>query len=965
MEEILVYNANKHNLDHVSLTLPRDKLIVFTGVSGSGKSSLAFDTIFAEGQRRYVESLSSYARQFIGQFEKPEVEAIDGLSPAISIDQKTASRSPRSTVGTVTEIYDFLRVLYARIGIAHCPVCHAEVTAQSAERIVERIWAWEEKSKLQILSPVVRGRKGDYNALFQQFRKEGFVRVRIDGEIHLLEELEDDFRLERNKVHKIDVVMDRIILRHDDLVRNRLGEAVQSAIKRSDGYVIVQRLGEEPYEQFFSSHLACPNGHELGGSDAIGLDEMAPRMFSFNSPYGACPDCEGLGIQYEIAEALLIPNPNKTLVEGAIAPFEKSTGRYYQAFLRKLAKKFGVRIETPYTQLNEAERRLLLHGERPEEGKILLEDGIQDEVILSESEDDYDWFDFVSDFDGIINILRRRYLYGSDATKNYIQTFMQEKTCVICQGSRLKPLPLSVKLGGKNIDELTRLPLADALPFIEQLPDTLTDFQKTVGQQALSETQSRLRFLLDVGLGYLSLSRSSNTLSGGESQRIRLATQLGAGLSGILYVLDEPSIGLHQHNNRQLIQTLCRLRDIGNSLIVVEHDEETIRAADWVVDIGPGAGVHGGHVVAEGTVQQIEKNPSSLTGHYLSGQQKIVCPTQRRSGSGNNLTLRKVTQHNLKGMDVHFPLGKLICVTGLSGSGKSTLVFGLLYNALRYHFRKHLAKPQGVQSLEGLEHIDKFIHIDQKPIGRSPRSNPITYTGIFDDIRKVFASTEDAKIRGYNAGRFSFNVKVGRCAECAGAGYKTLEMNFLPDVHIHCDQCEGKRYNPDTLDVKYREKNIADVLAMTVEEACDYFQAQQKIYRHLNTLRDVGLEYITLGQPATTLSGGEAQRLKLATEFMKRNTGKTLYLLDEPTVGLHWKDLENLILILNRLVEQGNTVIVIEHNLDLIKVADHLIDMGPEGGEAGGYIVAEGTPEEVANVTHSYTGHFLKTVLAL
>ncbi len=962
MEEILVHNANVHNLDHVSLTLPRDKLIVFTGVSGSGKSSLAFDTIFSEGQRRYVESLSTYARQFIGQFEKPDVEAIEGLSPAISIDQKTTSRSPRSTVGTVTEVYDFLRVIYARVGVPHCPVCHVEVAAQSPERIVERVWAWEPGTKLQVLSPVVRGRKGEYNALFHQLRKEGFVRVRIDGEVELLEELPDDYRLERNKLHNVEIVMDRIILRHEDLLRNRLSEAIHTALRKSDGYVIIQRIGEETTEQFFSSHLACPNGHELGTGDT-GLDEMAPRMFSFNSPYGACGACEGLGVKYEIAEHLLVPDEGRTLTEGAIAPFEKSTGRYYPAFLRKLAKKFGVRIDTPWCDLTGEEKRLLLYGEHPEEGRILLDEDVQEEIALTDEEDEYDWFDFVSGFDGIMNILKRRYLYGTDATKNYIASFMHEVICPACQGARLKALPLNVRLGGLNIHELSSLSIREALAFVSQLPDSLNEFQLTVGRQALFEVENRLRFLLDVGLEYLSLARRSSTLSGGEAQRIRLATQLGAGLSGILYILDEPSIGLHQYNNQQLIQTLCRLRDQGNSLIVVEHDEETIRCADWIVDIGPGAGVNGGHIVAQGHPKDLENNKASITGQYLSGKREIPVPEKRRKGTGVSLVVKNATLHNLRGIDVAFPLGRLICVTGLSGSGKSTLVFDILYNALRYHFRKNLAKPEGFDALEGLEHVDKFIHIDQTPIGRSPRSNPATYTGLFDDIRKVFAATEDAKVRGYNIGRFSFNVKAGRCEECRGAGYKTLEMTFLPDVHTRCDVCGGRRYNRDTLEVRYRGKSIADVLEMTVAEAAEHFANQPKIHRQLGTLRDVGLNYITLGQPATTLSGGEAQRLKLATEFLKRSTGRTLYLLDEPTTGLHWQDLENLIAICQNLVDQGNTVIVIEHNLDFVKIADYVIDMGPEGGEKGGDIVVEGTPEQVAGAADSFTGRFLARCL--
>jgi excinuclease ABC subunit A len=957
MEKIQIHNANEHNLNHVSLTLPRDKLIVFTGVSGSGKSSLAFDTIFAEGQRRYVESLSSYARQFIGQFEKPNVESVDGLSPAISIDQKSTTRSPRSTVGTVTEIYDYLRVLYARIGCAHCPHCGEEITPQSLQRVLESVMQLPEGSKLQILAPIVRGRKGEYNALFQQLRKEGYARVRIDGELHLLEELPEAYRLEKTKKHNVEAVIDRVVLKDEDRIRHRLTEAIQVALKKSDGFVMVQWLGGgeagADREFFYSQHLACPQCE-------VSFDEMAPRIFSFNSPYGACVTCDGLGLEFEISETLLVPDPKKTLLQGAIAPFEKTTGRYYQAFLKKLAKQYGVRIDVPFEALNEREKKLFFYGDTTAGDDAHPLQETETPQATDADDDDYDWFDFVSRFDGIVNILKRRYLYGTEGMKNYIETFMQENVCRACAGTRLKPFSLAVTLGEKSIYDLCALSIKEAYAFIQKVPDSLTDFQQTVGRQALYEVEDRLRFLLDVGLEYLTLSRRAATLSGGEAQRIRLATQIGAGLSGILYVLDEPSIGLHQHNNQQLIQTLCRLRDQGNSLIVVEHDEDTIRAADWVVDIGPGAGIHGGNVVAEGTPKALTKNKASLTGQYLSGKRSIPVPDQPREGNGSSLTLHHATLHNLKDVTVSLPLGTLIGVTGLSGSGKSTLIFDILYNALRYHFRKHVARPEGIGEIEGLAELDKFIHIDQSPIGRSPRSNPATYTGIFDPIRNVFASTEEAKVRGYNAGRFSFNVKTGRCEACKGDGNLVLEMNFLPDVHIRCDTCNGTRYNRDTLAVTYRGKTIADVLAMSVEEACGFFEQQPRILRMLEVLRDVGLDYIQLGQAATTLSGGEAQRLKLATEFCKRSTGKTLYLMDEPTVGLHWQDLENLMMILNRLVDQGNTVIVIEHNLDFIKAVDHILDMGPEGGERGGEVVVQGTPKEVAQCEESYTGKFLK-----
>lgn len=933
--------------------------MVFTGVSGSGKSSLAFDTIFAEGQRRYVESLSTYARQFIGSFEKPDVEAIDGLSPAISIDQKTTSRSPRSTVGTITEIYDFLRVLYARIGEPHCPSCGVPVAGQSDEQIVKKVVTWPDNARLQILAPVVRGRKGSYNALFLQLRKEGFVRVRVNGEVLLLEELPESYQLERNKIHNIEVVIDRVVLRRDEASEKRLLDAVTKALKKSDGYVIVQMIGDNPKEQFFSSQMACPNGHALGLDD-MGLDEMAPRLFSFNSPYGACTHCDGLGVQYTISPKLLIPDTKKTLEEGAIAPFEKAIGKYYKLFIHQLAKQYNIAVDIPYKTLTKDQKDLLLYGAAPEENKSFS-------LNTSDTDDDDDyWREFVDAFDGVVNLLKRRYQYGTTATKGYLETFMHEQTCNHCHGARLKALPLSVKLGedpAKNIFEVSELTIKDAYRFISDLPEQLTDFQLKIGRQGLMEIQHRLRFLLDVGLGYLTLSRRSATLSGGESQRIRLATQLGAGLSGVLYVLDEPSIGLHQYNNQQLIKTLLNLRDQGNSLIVVEHDEDTIKASDWVVDIGPGAGVNGGHIITQNNPDALLADSESLTAQYLTGKKKLAVPTERRQGNGKQLIIKNATRHNLKGIDVTLPLGQWITITGLSGSGKSTLVFDLLFPILEYHFLKHKVNPEGYEAVEGLEHIDKFIHINQAPIGRSPRSNPITYTGIFDDIRKVFAATEDAKIKGYKAGRFSFNTKSGQCENCKGAGYIVQEMAFIPDAVSRCEICDGKRYNPDTLDVYYKDKNIADVLNMTVSEAIDYFEHQPKILRQMQMLKEVGLDYITLGQRATTLSGGEAQRLKLATELMKRNTGNTLFLMDEPTVGLHWEDLEKLISILNKLVDQGNTVVVIEHNMDFIKMSDTIIDIGPEAGEHGGYIVAEGTPEEITRQTDSYTGQFLKQYL--
>lgn len=964
MNEIRVRRANEHNLSDVSLSIPRDKLVVFTGVSGSGKSSLAFDTIFSEGQRRYVESLSSYARQFIGQFEKPDVESIEGLSPAIAIDQKSASKSPRSTVGTVTEIYDYLRLIYAKVGVPHDPNTGEALSTHTLQSIYNAIWRMPEGSKLQILSPVVRGRKGEYNAQFRQWRKEGYVRVRIDGEMHLLEELPEDYRLERNKRHDVELIIDRIVLKPDDAIKQRVMEALEASLKKSDGYVVVQQFGDngqESKDYAFSMHLSA-GGDEDEGSASV--EEMSPRLFSFNSPYGACPRCEGLAVQLEIAEDLLVPEPDKSLEEGAIAPFEKFTGRYYPTFIKKLAKKHQLSITTPFAKLKPEEKNFLLYGEFSKKiaGDALVHEGFG--FNNGEDEDDSDWFDFVGGFDGVINIMKRRLQHGSDSTKSYIRTFMRERECEACHGARLKPFSLAVTVGndgqGKNIHELCELPIRDALLFVQTVPETLTEFQMTIARQPLHEVEQRLRFLLEVGLDYLTLARPAATLSGGEAQRIRLASQLGATMSGILYILDEPSIGLHQHNNNQLIQTLQKLRDQGNSLIVVEHDEDTIRAADWVVDIGPNAGVHGGRIVAEGPPKVLMKNPASLTGQFLSGKRSIQIPESIRAGNGNHLTVHNATFHNLQNVTVNFPLEKLICVTGLSGSGKSTLVFDLLYKAVRYHFGEHLVKPDGYKKISGLEHIDKMIDIDQSPIGRSSRSNPATYTGMFDPIRNVFTNCEEAKVRGYKPGRFSFNVAGGRCEACKGDGVIVKEMNFLPDVHITCEVCEGKRYNQETLEVTYHGKNIADVLDMTVAEAYEFFHTLPRIQKMLGILNDVGLHYIKLGQPAPTLSGGEAQRVKLATEFVRRSTGKTLYLLDEPSTGLHWADMENLLHILNRLVDQGNTVVVIEHNLDFIKVADHVIDMGPEGGVRGGYVVAEGSPREVAQCEESYTGQFLK-----
>ncbi len=961
LDEIQVHQAAEHNLKHVNLTIPRDKLVVFTGVSGSGKSSLAFDTIFAEGQRRYVESLSSYARQYIGQFEKPNVELIEGLSPAISIDQKSTSRSPRSTVGTVTEILDYLRLLYAKIGTSHCPQCGQEISPQSAQRIVERILNFPEGTRIQLLSPMVRGRKGEYRAIFEQLRKEGFTRVQVDGETLLLDELPEDYRLEKTKTHTLAAVVDRIVVKADaENLLIRVTQSVERALKMSDGFISIENIDETDFQKrtaLYSLNLACPTCD-------MGFEELAPRLFSFNSPYGACSACEGLGIKLEISEPLLIPDPEKSLSEEAITPFKKLLGRYYNRYIKGISKQHRIRRNVPFRQLTDREKRLLLYGEETSEAQNILNQVAESLDFSNKEADDDLWEDFATGFDGVIPMLKRRYLYGSNAQKEYIEEFMDEVTCPVCQGARLKPISLSVTLGEYSIYQLGELSLKEAHQFLSELPVGLSDYQMAIGREPLYEAQSRLRFLRDVGLEYLTLNRRASTLSGGEAQRIRLASQIGAGLSGVLYVLDEPSIGLHPHNNTQLIATLKQLRDLGNTMIVVEHDEETMRAADWIVDIGPGAGRHGGEVIASGPISVIEEQKRSVTGQYLSGKRKLVPPKTVRAGLGKFITLKNATLHNLQDVTVRFPLGKFMCVTGLSGSGKSTLVFDLLFNILQHHFGKHRVKPTGYGSISGLEHLDKFIQIDQSPIGRSPRSNPATYTGIFDPIRNLFANCEEAKMKGFRPGHFSFNVAQGRCPDCHGDGMIRVEMNFLPDVYTPCSTCQGARYNKETLEVTYHGKNIADVLRMTVEEAVDFFTDHPHIQRQLTVLKDVGLGYIQLGQPATTLSGGEAQRIKLATEFCKRSTGKTLYLLDEPTIGLHWQDLENLLHILNRLVDAGNTVIVIEHNLDLIKMADHIIDLGPEGGNGGGEIIAQGSPSEVAKHATSYTSHYLRQILS-
>lgn len=983
MQEINVCQANVHNLKQVSVSIPRNRLVVFTGVSGSGKSSLAFDTIFAEGQRRYIESLSSYARQFMKGLQKPDVESIDGLSPAIAIDQKSTSSSYRSTVGTVTEVYDYLRLLFAKIGQPHSLETGEPLVRHTQESIFQTVFGLPENSKLQILSPVIRGRKGEYNAQLNQWRKEGYVRVRLDGETFLLDELPEDYRLERHRQHTIELVIDRIILKHNDSIQHRLREALTQALKKSDGFVIVQVSSEKKVNNTGKDRSPenTPDqelsfSEQFSSHDQNSLEELAPRLFSFNSPYGACPECKGLGFQFSVNPDSLVPDKEKTLEEGALLPLKKLTGRSFKKFLRQLEKQMDISASCPFEDLKKSQQHFLLFGQDKKEKNHYFSDTLYESGTLRNSNDQSDasevlWQEMLNHFDGMVSAMEKHFKMGSPLLKAYLKGFMTEVKCRSCDGARLKPFSLSVTLpsnkafleqcpNGINIAQLCALSVDPMMRYLSELPHHLGEVERTIARQPLFEAEQRLRFLKEVGLSYLTLNRSTATLSGGESQRIRLASQLGVLMSGVLYVLDEPSIGLHQYNNNQLIKTLLRLRDQGNSLIVVEHDEDTIRAADWVVDIGPKAGRLGGNVVVSGSPEIVERCQNSLTGDYLSGRKQIMVPETTRKGTGEAITLHGANRHNLKNLTVRFPLGQLICVTGLSGSGKSTLVFDLLYPALQNHFNPKLPKPVGYKKITGLDSIDKLINIDQTPIGRTSRSNPATYTGLMDSIRNIFAGCEVSKARGYKSGRFSFNVPGGRCEGCSGEGTLTKSMNVLPDVHVICEQCNGKRYNPETLEVHYQGMSIADVLSMTVREAHELFALQSKIQTWLKVLIDVGLDYIQLGQPAPTLSGGEAQRLKLATEFCKRSTGKTLYLLDEPSVGLHWADLENLLHILNRLTDQGNTVIVIEHNLDCIKVADHVIDMGPEGGEHGGEVVAEGSPKHIATYDSSYTGQFLK-----
>ena len=937
-DKIIVKGAKVHNLKNVSLEIPRDKLIVFTGLSGSGKSSLAFDTIYAEGQRRYVESLSSYARQFLGQMDKPDVESIEGLSPAISIDQKTTSRNPRSTVGTVTEIYDYLRLLYARVGVPHCPKCGKEITQQSVDQIVDQIMELPERSKIMILAPIIRGRKGTHEKVLENIKKQGFVRARIDGEIYDL--TEDEIKLEKNIKHNIEAVVDRIIVK--DGIEGRLTDSIETSLKMAEGLVLVNIIGEE--DRLYSEHFACADC-------GISIDELAPRMFSFNSPFGKCERCDGLGTLMEIDEDLVVPNKDLSIRGGAISTWGDSRMKeesWTYCVLKALMEKYNFDLDTPYKDLPKKVQEVLMYGE-PEKLKVTY---TKENVTAV----------YNHSFEGEINNLRRRYMEtNSDTMKAEIEKYMSDNPCPKCKGARLKPEALAVTVGGKNIFEFTSMAIREELDFINSI--NFSEKDKIISSQIIKEIQSRLSFLINVGLDYLDLARKAGTLSGGEAQRIRLATQIGSQLMGVLYILDEPSIGLHQRDNDRLISTLKQLRDVGNTLIVVEHDEDTMREADYIVDIGPGAGEHGGKIVASGTLDEIMSNENSLTGKYLTGAKKVELPEERRKGNGNFITVKGAKENNLKNVTAKFPLGTLTMVTGVSGSGKSTLVNEILYKGLNKIVNKAKDLPGKFKEITGYENIDKIIDIDQSPIGRTPRSNSATYTGTFDIIRELFSQTQEAKMRGYKPGRFSFNVKGGRCEACSGDGIIKIEMQFLSDVYVPCEVCKGKRYNRETLEVKYKGKNIADVLNMTVEEALEFFENIPRIKNKLQTLMDVGLGYIRLGQPSTQLSGGEAQRIKLAYELSKRSTGKTLYILDEPTTGLHIHDVNRLVKILQRLVDGGNTVIVIEHNLDMIKCADYIVDLGPEGGDKGGTIIATGTPEKIAETKESYTGKYLKKYL--
>lgn len=937
-DKIIIKGAREHNLKNVDIELPRDKFIVFTGLSGSGKSSLAFDTIYADGQRRYVESLSSYARQFLGQMEKPDVDSIEGLSPAISIDQKTTSKNPRSTVGTVTEIYDYLRLLYARIGIPHCPICGREIKQQTIDQIVDRVMELKEGTKLQIMAPIVRGRKGEHQKEFEAARKGGFVRVRVDGNLY---DLSEKIALDKNKKHTIEIVVDRLVIREN--IKSRLTDSLETAVGLTGGLALIDVIDGE--EILFSQNYACP---EHGFS----MEELSPRMFSFNNPYGACEKCTGLGTFMKVDPDLVIPDRSKSIRQGAI----KASGWNYgesgtisQMYFDALAKHYQFSLDTPVKELDKKALNAILYGTNGER-------------IVMTRENEYGTGTYQTEFEGVINNLERRFRETqSDWAREEITSCMSEVNCPECHGDRLKKEILAVTIAGKNISELCKLSVVQLLEFIEQMK--LSEREQMIAERILKEIKERLGFLRSVGLEYLTLSRSAGTLSGGESQRIRLATQIGSSLVGVLYILDEPSIGLHQRDNDKLIATLKHLRDLGNTLIVVEHDEDTMYAADYLVDIGPGAGIHGGEVVCAGTLKDILDCEHSITGQYLSGVKKIEIPEVRRKGNGHTLKILSAAENNLKNIDVEIPLGTFTCVTGVSGSGKSSLVNEILYKQLAVTLNNARHKPGKHKGIEGVQYLDKVIDIDQSPIGRTPRSNPATYTGVFTDIREIFAQTQEAKMKGYGAGRFSFNIKGGRCEACQGDGIIKIEMHFLPDIFVPCEVCKGKRYNRETLEIHYKGKSIYDVLEMTVEEAMYFFDALPKIKRKLETLYDVGLGYIKVGQPATTLSGGEAQRVKLATELSRRSTGKTIYILDEPTTGLHTADVHNLIHVLQKLVDAGNTVVVIEHNLDVVKTADYIIDLGPEGGDGGGTVVACGTPEEIASTEYSYTGQYLKRVL--
>ncbi|EQB4875314.1 excinuclease ABC subunit UvrA [Enterococcus hirae] len=934
-DKIIIHGARAHNLKNINVTIPRDKFVVVTGLSGSGKSSLAFDTLYAEGQRRYVESLSAYARQFLGQMDKPDVDSIDGLSPAISIDQKTTSKNPRSTVGTVTEINDYLRLLFARVGHPICPNDHIEITSQSIDQMADKVLELPERTKIQVLAPIIVKKKGQHKKVFERIQKEGYVRVRVDGEIYDLSEVPE---LEKNKKHDIAIVIDRVIIKEG--IRTRLFDSIEAALRLAEGYVLIDVIGEE--EMLFSEHYACPYcGFTVG--------ELEPRLFSFNAPFGACPDCDGLGVKLEVDQDLVIPDRTKTLSQGAIVPWNPISSQYYPQMLAQACESYGIDMETPFEELPLEHQEIVLNG--------------TDELFHFHYENDFGGVrDVETTFEGVLKNIKRRYHdTNSDFTREQMRQYMTELTCQTCHGYRLNPQALSVQINGTNIGQTNELSIQKAVNFFSNL--TLSDQEKVIAKPILKEVNDRLSFLENVGLDYLTLSRASGTLSGGEAQRIRLATQIGSNLSGVLYILDEPSIGLHQRDNDRLIGSLKKMRDLGNTLVVVEHDEDTMRAADYLIDVGPGAGHQGGEIVSAGTPAEVAADEDSLTGQYLSGKKSIPVPTERRKGNGKAIKITGATENNLKNISVEFPLGEFVAVTGVSGSGKSTLVNSILKRALAQKINRNSAKPGKFKSISGYESIEKIIDIDQSPIGRTPRSNPATYTSVFDDIRDLFAQTNEAKMRGYKKGRFSFNVKGGRCEACRGDGIIKIEMHFLPDVYVPCEVCHGKRYNSETLEVHYKGKSIADILEMTVEDAVEFFQPIPKIHRKLQTIVDVGLGYVTMGQPATTLSGGEAQRMKLASELHKIANGKNFYILDEPTTGLHTDDIARLLDVLQRLVDAGNTVLVIEHNLDVIKTADHIIDLGPEGGEGGGTILATGTPEEIIEVKESYTGRYLKKIM--